>query len=126
MNVTVSRLLRAGVLAGGLIAVGAGVAHAGETTSGQRGLLSGNQVVVPVQVPITINGNAIAVLGRASASPTGHSTKPSTNPSGTTQIPSRRHSSTTSGRHSIGSGNQVVVPVHAPILLPGNALAVVG
>jgi ChpA-C len=126
MNLTLSRLLRAGVLAGGLIAVGAGAAHAGETTSGDHGLLSGNQVVVPVQVPITVNGNAIAVLGRAVATPTGHTTKPSTSPTGTTHSPSTHHSATTSGGHSVGSGNQVVAPIHAPILLGGNALAVLG
>ncbi len=126
MNLTLSRLLRAGVLAGGLIAVGAGVAHADETTSGHDGLLSGNQIVVPVQVPITVNGNAIAVLGRALATSAGHSTKPSTTPTGTTHSPSTHHSATTSGRHSIGSGNQVVAPIQVPILLRGNALAVLG
>jgi hypothetical protein len=126
MNLTVSRLLRAGVLAGGLIAVGAGVAHADETTSGHHGLLSGNQIVVPVQAPITVNGNGIALLGRAKASSTGHSAKPSTSPSGTTHSPSGHHSTTTSGRRSIASGNQVVAPVQVPILLRGNALAVLG
>lgn len=37
-------------------------------TSGQGGVLSGNQVVAGVSVPANVCGNAIAILGNAGAS----------------------------------------------------------
>ncbi len=122
MNVVVSRLLRAGVLAGGLLAVGAGVAHADETTTGQHGVLSGNQVVVPVTAPVGVDGDAIAVLGRAvthgSSAPVAASTGRSADRS--------PQSVRTSGHHRVGSGNQVVVPVRVPVRVDGDAVAVLG
>ncbi|MBB5082830.1 chaplin [Nonomuraea endophytica] len=42
-------------------------AHADLTTSGNNGVLSGNQVFAPVRIPINICGNAVAVLGQAIA-----------------------------------------------------------
>lgn len=65
MNTALSRLLRAGVLAGGLLAVGAGVAHADETASGQLSLSSGNQVAAPIQLPSRVDGNPASVRARA-------------------------------------------------------------
>jgi hypothetical protein len=43
-------------------------ASGGPTTSGNGSLLSGNQVIVPISIPIDICGNAIAILGIAKAS----------------------------------------------------------
>ncbi|MCW2940051.1 MAG: hypothetical protein JWN00_3036, partial [Actinomycetia bacterium] len=36
-------------------------------TSGDGGILSGNQIFAPISVPISICGNAIAILGIAGA-----------------------------------------------------------
>jgi ChpA-C len=36
-------------------------------TSGDGGILSGNQIIAPISVPISICGNAIAILGIAGA-----------------------------------------------------------
>jgi hypothetical protein len=39
----------------------------GQTTSGAGSVLGGNQVNVPISVPINVCGNAIAILGIAEA-----------------------------------------------------------
>jgi hypothetical protein len=42
-------------------------ANAGIDTSGDGGILSGNQIFVPVSIPVDACGNAIAVMGRTRA-----------------------------------------------------------
>lgn len=42
-------------------------ANADVHTSGAGGVLSGNQVIAPISIPISICGNAVAVLGIAGA-----------------------------------------------------------
>ena len=42
-------------------------ANADIETSGNSGVLSGNQVVAPISVPVNVCGNAVAVLGNAGA-----------------------------------------------------------
>jgi hypothetical protein len=37
----------------------------GMNTSGKGGVLSGNQVFVPISIPVVVCGNAVAVLGIA-------------------------------------------------------------
>ena len=39
----------------------------GPDTSGDGGVLSGNQVIAPISIPINICGNAVAVIGIAGA-----------------------------------------------------------
>ena len=63
------KLTAAGVVAAaasGVLLLG-GTANAGMDTRGDRGVISGNQVVVPISVPIDVCGNAIAVIGFAGA-----------------------------------------------------------
>jgi len=55
--------------AGGLVLASAGMAVAGEGvqgTSGSSGLLSGNNVQLPVDVPVNLCGNTISVAGEMS------------------------------------------------------------
>lgn len=42
-------------------------AYADNDTSGVGGLLSGNQAVIPISIPINVCGNSLAVLGLAGA-----------------------------------------------------------
>src|SRR6266496_6109281 len=42
-----------------------GAAASSQTTSGSHSIAGGNQVSAPVSVPVTVCGNAAAVLGRA-------------------------------------------------------------
>lgn len=88
-------------------------------TSGFAGIGGGNQVHAPVNAPVDVCGNAAAVLGRTLAAC-----------QGTTSVPGYGGyyglHSRTSGRYSIGGGNQVYAPINAPIDICGNAVAVVG
>ncbi|MGK5551144.1 chaplin [Actinomadura kijaniata] len=63
------KLAATGVLAfavaGSVLA--AAPANADIETDGSHGVLSGNQIVAPISVPVNVCGNAIAVLGIAGA-----------------------------------------------------------
>lgn len=62
-------LVKSGVAAGAIagVALMGAPAHADIHTSGNGGVLSGNQVVAPISVPVNVCGNAVAVLGIANA-----------------------------------------------------------
>jgi hypothetical protein len=105
--------LTAGLMVGGSAALGS-TALAG--TSGEGGTLSGNQVVAPISLPINLSGNAVAVLGEATASAQGQTVIEQPEPP--------EHS--TSGKNGVLSGNQVFAPLVAPITACGNAVAVLG
>jgi hypothetical protein len=112
------RAVKVAVLTVAFAASGSGIALAG-TTSGNNGILGGNQISVPVSVPVSVCGNAIAVLGQAVGLCQGGA---STGGSGS----SGGSGSTTSGNGSVGGGNQVSVPVSVPVDVCGNSVAVLG
>jgi hypothetical protein len=60
-----------GVIALGLLA-GTAPAMADTHTSGKHSVLGGNQVIIPISIPIVVCGNAVAVLGNAGAGCKGH------------------------------------------------------
>jgi hypothetical protein len=60
------KLAATGVIAFGLLA-GTAPAMAGTHTSGDHSVLGGNQIFAPISVPITVCGNAVAVIGIAGA-----------------------------------------------------------
>ncbi|WP_049556529.1 chaplin family protein [Nonomuraea sp. SBT364] len=96
----------------------AGSGAGGNRTSGRSGVLSGNQVVAPVTAPVNVCGNAVAVFGEAFAGCKGGvSVKNGGKGAG---------GNVTSGRSGVGSGNQVVAPITAPINACGNAVAALG
>jgi hypothetical protein len=94
-----------------------GSGRGGARTSGTHSVAGGNQVQAPVNAPVEICGNAVAVLGRAGAGCEGRS-----------EIHGGGYApgGGTSGRGSIGGGNQVTAPITAPIDVCGNAVAVLG
>ncbi|WP_059009516.1 chaplin [Streptomyces specialis] len=53
------------LMVGGIAAAGAGVAsaHAGAAAVHSPGVVSGNNVQVPVDVPVNVTGNTINVVG---------------------------------------------------------------
>ena len=97
-------------------ASGTGVALAG-TTSGDGSILGGNQVSVPISVPVNVCGNAIAILGEAFGMCEGGASVSGGSGHG---------SSTTSGNGSIGGGNQISVPISVPVNVCGNSASVLG
>ncbi|MFI6321573.1 chaplin family protein [Nonomuraea sp. NPDC050556] len=95
-----------------------GTGAGGNTTSGQSGVLSGNQVVAPITAPVNVCGNAVALAGEAFAGCKGGvSVKNGGKGAG---------GNTTSGKSGVASGNQVVAPITAPINACGNAVAALG
>ncbi|MBF8186381.1 chaplin [Nonomuraea sp. K274] len=103
---------------GGAAVENGGSGAGGNRTSGQAGVLSGNQVIAPITAPINVCGNAAAVLGRAFAGCKGgaHVKNAGRGAGG-------NH---TSGQAGVLSGNQIVAPITAPINVCGNAAAVLG
>jgi hypothetical protein len=101
---------------GGLMALGAGVAYADNTTSGDDGTGSGSQAVIGLNLPITLGGSAISILGDSSNS-------------GSTATPpasSGAPSGNTNGNVSLLGGTQALLDAHAPITVSGNAISVIG
>ena len=88
----------------------------GATTSGEDGVLSGSQVVADVLAPITVGGNAVAVLGDASS-------EGATTESGTA---AGSDGATTSGEDGLLSGSIIDLDAVAPVTIGGNAIGVVG
>ncbi len=107
---------RATLLAASFVALGAGPALA-DGTDGHGSVLGGNQINAPISAPINACGNAVAILGGSLAGCQGGAKV--TNGGGYV-------GGHTSGRHSIGGGNQIHAPINAPINACGNAVAILG
>jgi hypothetical protein len=125
MHASLRRALCAVGFTGGLLLLGFGLAEAasaddtGPVTTGESGILSGNQTAVDARAPINVSGNQVTVVGQDNVveAAGGSSTAGGSAGSG---------SPTTSGAHGIGSGNQTAVDARAPINVSGNQVTVVG
>jgi len=127
MHRWVRRALCAAGLAGGTVLLGIGLAEAasadannGPVTTGESGILSGNQTGVGIQAPVNASGNQLTVIGQDN-----HATS-----AGAASTPAASTSSggspTTSGLHGIGSGNQTAVHALAPVNVSGNQVTIIG
>ena len=94
------------LLTASFVALGAGPALA-DVTNGNGSVLGGNQVNAPISIPVDVSGNSVAVIGRALAGSKGGSSVHGVGGSGGVGH--------TSGRHSIGGGNQINAPISAPV-----------
>src|SRR5258708_29564864 len=100
----------------GFAGLGPGVSYAGtDTTSGDNSLLGGNQLKLPISVPINISGIAAAAGGIAAAASKGDASVRNEGDSGSGM--------TTSGNQSLGGGNQLDAPIRLPVTVCGNPLA---
>jgi len=116
MNGFIKRGLLTVLVTGGFLALGAGVAYADDTTDGSDGTGSGSQALLGINLPITVGGNGISVLGDSSSS--GSSNTGSTGGSSP--------SAWTSGTDSLLGGSQGVVDANVPVTISGNAISVLG
>src|SRR6266702_1669506 len=66
MKTWVRKSLKVGILSAGFLLIGGAAANAASTAD-NFGVLGGNQVQAPIQAPISVTGNAIGLLGSASA-----------------------------------------------------------
>jgi len=125
MNAWIRRALCAVGITGGIVLLGFGLAEAasadgdGPVTSGESGILSGNQTGADVKAPVNLSGNQITVIGQHNHASSAGAAQ--TGSGGTTT-----GSPTTSGEHGIGSGNQTAVDAQAPINVSGNQVTVIG
>ncbi|MEU0487119.1 chaplin family protein [Streptosporangium sp. NPDC006013] len=99
----------AALLALGVMAMGGGTAFA--DTDGDHSIAGGNQVNLPITLPIDISGNAVAVAGQSAASSEGGASVENGGGGGA-------GGNETSGRGSVLGGNQVVAPITAPVNAP--------
>jgi len=120
MKTWVRKSISVGVMAaGGLLATQA-AAQADVVTTGNYGALNGTQVVVPIQIPIDVCGNSVALIGGAQAACGGGA------------IAANAESSRTeadiisAGNYGLLNGTQVYAPIQAPINVCGNAIALIG
>jgi len=87
------------------------------TSERNVGLLSGNQLLAPIQAPIDVCGNAVAVGGVSGAGCEGGSEA---------EIEGFGGDLTTRDNVGLGNGNQLFAPIQAPINVCGNAIAILG
>ncbi|MFE6102538.1 chaplin [Streptomyces laurentii] len=114
--------------AGGVLALGGGYAQADAgahgVASGSPGVASGNNVQVPVHVPVNLCGNTVNVVGLLNPAmgntcvnkggSGGHGGSGATAEGGASNSP------------GVGSGNNVQVPVDVPVNVCGNNVTGVG
>jgi hypothetical protein len=115
---------RAALLTAGFVALGASMAFPASAladTNGDHSVLGGNQVIAPINAPVNVCGNAVAVFGVADAGCRGVAGAAHPGHGGGQAGHGR-----TSGTGSIGGGNQVTAPIKAPVNVCGNAVAVLG
>jgi ChpA-C len=119
MNSWARKSIKAGALSAGFLLAGATAAHASDlTTSNNAGIGNGTQVLTPIQIPIDLCGNAIGVLGGATAGCVGGSharLDAESLPEAWTEL-----------NFGIGNGTQLMPLVQIPIDVCGNSVAVLG
>lgn len=123
MKTWVRRSLNAGALTAGALMAAGTAAHADPAlvSSDNIGILNGTQVLLPVQAPIDICGNAVGVLGTAAAGCAGGSAA-TLNP----EWGWGHYQAVSSGNIGIGNGTQIIAPIQVPVDVCGNAVGVLG
>jgi hypothetical protein len=119
------------VAATGVIAAAGGAAHADSVASGSGsgslGVLSGNTVQAPVNVPVNVCGNTVDVVGVLnpsvgnSCANQGGASSDGNGDSGGSQADEQASDSP-----GVGSGNHVQAPIDVPVNVCGNSVNVAG
>ncbi|MFC9244228.1 chaplin [Streptomyces sp. NPDC057136] len=136
--------------AGGVLALSGGYAHADAGAAGSAsnspGVLSGNSIQVPIDVPVNVCGNSVSVVGllnpatgndcgngsadtgpaqdaTAGGADEGMSSAPGT---GRHRAPAATAGGEATGSPGIGSGNHVEVPIDIPVNVCGNSVTIGG
>ncbi|WP_285246667.1 DUF320 domain-containing protein [Pseudarthrobacter sp. efr-133-R2A-89] len=118
MHRNIRRCLLGTAFAGGLLAFGGVAANAADTTtSGNDGLLSGTQVVAPINIPVILGATSLGLVGDSAAS---------TQNAGAPAAPAPAPAASTNGGDGIASGTQVVAPITVPITLGATSVGAVG
>ena len=91
-----------------------------QNSSGNNGILNGTQIYSPIDIPINICGNSLALLGAANAQAI------CGNVHGRSAESGWAASQNSSGNNGILNGTQVYAPISLPVNLAGNAVGVLG
>ncbi|MEV3854720.1 chaplin family protein [Streptomyces sp. NPDC050095] len=120
----------------GVLAVTGGYAHADSgahgSSSDSPGVLSGNSVQLPVDVPVNVCGNTVNVIGLlnpAAGNSCANTSGSGKGGGGSHHKPSGGGSQATGhtgDSPGVGSGNNVQLPVDVPVNVCGNSVDVVG
>lgn len=110
---------RMALLTAGFVALGAGVSFADShpKTTGNGSLVSGNQLVANLDLPVNATGNAIGAVGGVAGA--------RADDSGAAVIDHGGDGPHTSGNGSALSGNQAVIDGDVPLNVSGNAVGAV-
>jgi ChpA-C len=130
MKTWVRKALTIGALAAGALLFAPSAAHADTQMSfGNDGIANGNQIHVPVQIPINVCGNGVGVLGIGTGLSGACVNEASHDADG-------KQSHRTSGNGHSGqvsrdndgilNGNQIQVPIQVPVNVCGNGIGVLG
>lgn len=129
MRTWVRHSLNVGALTAGALLVTGGAAQAGPAMTSTDDTSIGNdtQAVLPLQAPVNLCGNAVAVAGKAIAGCEGGAAA-ALDPEWTFEHYQAEADSAlvSTGDHEVLNGTDVTVPVQAPIGACGNAVAVLG
>jgi hypothetical protein len=123
MKTWVRHSLNVGALTAGALLASAAAAHAHPTmaSTGNVGALNGTQALVPIQAPVNLCGNAVAVAGFAGAGCEGGSAA-----SLDDEWSFHHFQQATGGNLGVGNGTQVAAPIQVPVNVCGNAVGVLG
>jgi hypothetical protein len=91
----------------------------GATTGGDDSVLGGTQGAIGLDVPVTVGGNAISVLGDSSSEGAANEIAGGTGSTGS-------DGATTGGDDSVLGGTQIGGDAAAPVTVGGNAISVIG
>lgn len=111
------------IFVGAFALPGSGVAYAA-TSDGPLSILSGDTANAPVNIPVTLCGVTVSLLGGSSAQCDGSSSTTNTTINNPSSLGGAGGGA--GGGTSIGSSNTVNAPVSAPITICGVAAAVGG
>ncbi|MGW1023317.1 chaplin family protein [Streptomyces sp. NPDC002577] len=118
----------------GVLAMTGGYAHADSGASGTAsdspGVLSGNSVQVPVDIPVNVCGNTVNVIGALNPAADNDCSNDSDDDGGNGDDQPSGGGSEAGGHTShspgVGSGNHVQVPVDVPVDVCGNSVTIGG
>ena len=122
-------LTTGGLLIGGIGGIGMATAQAdtGATgaTADSPGLLSGNLITIPVNLPINLCGDTVNVVGLLDPA-SGNNCTNESGGSGSGSAGSTTATGTATDSPGAGSGNLISIPINAPINACGDSISVVG